>query len=396
MTSALGYSILPWNFKIKIIRMILYRYIFNQLGSMALATVGLFTFLLLTGNVLKDVLKLWAAGRLDFILFMELLALLIPYVVAYALPIGLLSAVLIVFGRLSANREIVAMKAAGMSLFQISKPLWLLAGLSIIFSLGINLYYGPKARGEFKERLANAFVANPTNFIAKGQFILDFPGYILYIKDENDKVLQNLSIWELDSTHKVKKTITAQEAFIEENLEEGLLILKLLSGYSQIPHASAPLGGSPTSRHLSFDEATLKLPMGDFLKPSFFQKKRAQMTLSELFNQRSEARAKSLQGDAQAYQDCISIQMQIQKNIAMAFAIIALILIALPLGIQVSRVETYANCAIAFGLAILYYMSIVICTGLEQFPCLRPDLLIWLPNLLFGGVGSFLLYKHCR
>lgn len=373
--------------------MILFRYIFNQLGSMALATVGLFTFLLITGNVLKDVLKLWTAGRLDFMLFMELLALLIPYVVAYALPIGLLSAVLIVFGRLSANREIVAMKAAGLSLFKITKPLWVLAALSILLSLGINLYYGPKARGEFKERLANAFVANPAKFIAKGQFILDFPGYILYVKDEQGEVLQNLSIWELDSTHKIKKTITAKEAFLEENLQEGILVLKLFNGYSQIPQSVAPMGHTPTSRHLSFDEATLKLPMGDFLKPSFFQKKRAQMTLPELLNERSDWLKKSLSGDPQARQEYISIQMQIQKNIAMAFAIVALLLIALPLAIQVSRVETYANCTIAFALAILYYMSIVTCTGLEQFPVLRPDLLIWLPNVLFGGVGCLLLYR---
>lgn len=372
--------------------MILFRYIFSQLASTVLATVGLFTFILLAGNVLRDILKLWTAGRLDFQLLLELLGLLIPYVVAYALPLGVLSAVLIVFGRLSANREIVAMQAAGISLVKICKPLILLALVSVALSLSINLHFGPKARGQFKERLANAFVADPSKFIAKGRFMHEFPGYIVFAKSQDGAMLQNICIWELDENQAIRKILNAKEAYIQEDIAHEILTLQLYQGYSQ----AIPIKGQPnataTNRHLNFNEATLSLPIQEFFRPNFFQKKRAQMTLIELLQERKNWISQE-KTNPTAFQERISVQLQLQKNFAMGFAIIALLLIALPLGIRVSRTETYANCSLALGLAMLYYLSVVVASGLENFPHLRPDLCIWIPNIIFGGIGVRLILR---
>ena len=85
--------------------------------------------------------------------------------------------------------------------------------------------------------------------------------------------------------------------------------------------------------------------------------------------------------------------MQIQKNIAMAFSVLSLTLIGIPLGIKVSRKESYANLGLALALAMGYYFLIIMVGWLEKSPQLRPDLIIWVPNLVFQATGLWLIFR---
>ena len=97
-----------------------------------------------------------------------------------------------------------------------------------------------------------------------------------------------------------------------------------------------------------------------------------------------------------AFRDRIEVNLQIQKNFAMAFSIFAMVVLAVPLGIKASRSETFANLAIALALAMSYYMMTVLISWLEKYPHTRPDILIWLPNFLFQGVGTILIWRASR
>ena len=85
-----------------------------------------------------------------------------------------------------------------------------------------------------------------------------------------------------------------------------------------------------------------------------------------------------------------------QKNFAMAFSVLSLALIGIPLGIRVGRRETYANFGLALILAFVYYFLVIAVSWLDRQPDLRPDLLVWLPNLVFQGVGIWLLAQANR
>ena len=73
-----------------------------------------------------------------------------------------------------------------------------------------------------------------------------------------------------------------------------------------------------------------------------------------------------------------------------------MVVLAVPLGIKASRSETFANLAIALALAMSYYMMTVLISWLEKYPHTRPDILIWLPNFLFQGVGTILIWRASR
>ena len=144
---------------------ILQRYIFWQILMYTALCMGVFVFVLVAGKVIRDGSELLAVGRVSFTLFLELFGMLVLYVFTYALPLGLLTAILLVLGRLSSQREIVAMKAAGLSLYRIAIPIFFIAILGTAMNLAINCYLAPKSKNTYKVRIANVFKDNPGDYI---------------------------------------------------------------------------------------------------------------------------------------------------------------------------------------------------------------------------------------
>ena len=92
----------------------------------------------------------------------------------------------------------------------------------------------------------------------------------------------------------------------------------------------------------------------------------------------------------------MKVQMHMQKGFAMAFSVFSLAIFGIPLAIQVGRKETYANLAIALVIAMTYYFLIIVVSWLEGNLAMRPDILIWLPNIIFQSVGFYLIQKANR
>jgi len=110
---------------------ILTRYILREVLATAAVCLAVLTCLLLLGNILREVLDLLANQQAPPALVLRAVLLLIPFVVAFSLPMALLTAVLLVFGRLSSDHELDAVKACGISLASLALPV---VCLSLVFS----------------------------------------------------------------------------------------------------------------------------------------------------------------------------------------------------------------------------------------------------------------------
>ena len=377
---------------------LLHRHVLKEvLVSTALA-MGLFVFVLLLGNAMRDIAELVAAGKLDFIVFLKLIGLLIPYVAAYALPLGVLTGTLMALGRLSSQLEITAMKSSGISLYQIASPVFVISFIGMIAGVVVNLHYAPQSRLAYKQLMVSAISENPIGFIEERRFIREFPGYVIYMGDRDGPVMKDFWIWELDDEKRVKLFLRAKEGEINFDQTNNALVLTLRDGTAEQrdDSGSEELADEPM-RSLFFGELPIELPMGKiFDEKSQRQARIKEMTFSQLMVKRDLALAKETEAAEGISKDRMKVQMHMQKSFAMAFSVFSLAIFGVPLAIQVGRKESYANLAIALIIAMTYYFLIIAVSWLEGARALRPDLLIWLPNLIFQAVGFYLIQRANR
>jgi len=377
---------------------LLHRHILKEILVATLLALGLFIFVLLMGNAIRDIAELVAAGKLSPLVFLKLIGLLIPYVGAYALPLGMLTGTLIALGRLSSQRELTAMKAAGVSIYQVAAPVFVIAFIGMVVGVLVNLHFAPQSRLAYKNLLANTVTENPVSFIEEKRFIHEFPGYVIYMGDREGRTMKDFWIWELDKEKRVKLFLRAAEGRLNFDESSNQLILTLRDGIAEQRSAEDPeaLGTEPM-RSLFFGELPIALPLDQlFGERGGRRAKTKELTFAQLMERRRAALQREKREGAGMSAERLELQMHVQKNFAMAFSVFSLAVFGVPLAIQVGRKETYANLGIALIIAMTYYFLMIIVSWMEKMPELRPDLLIWAPNLLFQSIGFWLLARSGR
>ncbi|MGJ8652247.1 MAG: LptF/LptG family permease [Opitutaceae bacterium] len=379
---------------------LLHRHILKEILVTTGLAMGLFIFVLLMGNALRDVAELVAAGKLGVGVFFKLLGLLIPYVAAYALPLGMLTGTLIALGRLSSQQEIVAMKAAGISLYQIASPVFLISFVGMILGVIVNLHYSPKSLLAYKQLMAAAITENPVAFIEEKRFINEFPGYVIYMGGRDGKTMQDFWIWEVDDAKRVTRFVRAAEGELTYDKVGNELVLTLKNGTAEVRSVENPEAfAEDMPDALFFGELPLALPLDQLFGETGKEKRgprRKEMTIAQLMVRRGQLLEDEQAKGEGMTKHRLKVQMYIQKNCAMAFSVFSLAIFGVPLAIQVGRKETYANLAIALVIAMTYYFLMIIVSWFEGNPALRADLLIWLPNIIFQGVGFWLIRRASR
>jgi len=374
----------------------LHRYIFAEVFKSASLAIALFVFLILSLNALRDLAGLLAAGRVTFPVFFKLILLSVPYAISYALPLGLLSGIMIAFGRLSSTHEMIAMRTAGLSLYYLSAPVFALAGLGVMLSLAFNFYYTPLARSQYSHIQEEVVRDNPLSYLQPRTFIKEFPGYVIYIGSRDGSRLRDFWIWELNQENQAVLFVRAQTGELTYDAEDRALILTLFNGTGEQRDRKKPNNLQDASiLTLYFEELPIRLPLDRILRRSEDMLRVKLMDVIALFQAWNEVRQVG-PSEEERFSRKIQIQTQIHKNFAVAFSIISLTLVAVPLAIKVGRKETYANFALAFALALFFNFLMVMATWVEGTPELRPDLLLWIPNLLFQGIGFFLFNRANR
>jgi lipopolysaccharide export system permease protein len=379
----------------------LHNYLTRQVLISLLMTVAVFTFVLLLGNVLKTILELLVSGQARFGIVAEAIGLLIPFVWGFALPMGLLTATLLVFGRFSADQELTAARASGISLLALTWPILLLSLLCCGVSGWINMELGPQCRVAYVKLIYKMEGELGNMQLPAGQFIRDFPGYVFYTEKNDKGKLENVLVLQLDKDGtNVSLTITAPRGNLEMDTTNKQMFLHLVE----------PRIITKNGQIISADDwLTDNLYPTNTQARSISNTKITDMTFWQLRDDLADLKQKlSLPPAATNSVDSIGqfraaalqreellepIRIAMNRQLAFSFACFGFTLVGIPLGIRVHRRETNIGVAIALGLVLVYYSFMILANSLSARPEFAPHLIVWLPDLLFQLVGAALLWR---
>jgi lipopolysaccharide export system permease protein len=340
-------------------------------------TVGVFTFILLLGNILKDVLDLLASGKASFALVAKSVLLLIPFALAFSLPIGMLTASLLVFGRLSADGEITAIRAGGISLVAASAPV---VGLSVLLSglcAWFNCEIAPSSRVAFKQVQHDVVRARGFSSLIAGRY-LDFGSLTLYAQEASGTNLSDILVYQVNDGRRLLDLWAPEGSFtVDTNGWPASLVLRNAQGLVSLNSLQVPgFLAEWTTNLTSLRPEALVTP------------KTSEMTFRQL---RRELETRRTAGE-----NVTPILVQLHRQVAFSFACVGFTLVGIPLGLRAHRRETNVGVAMALLLLLAYYAFIILGQSLETRATAYPHLILWIPNFLFQFVGGWLLFRADR
>ena len=361
-----------------------------------LLTVAVFAFVVILLNGLREVLPLLFGNHVRIGLVCKALGLLVPFACVYALPMGFITATLLVFGRFSADHELTAARAGGVSLLSLITPVLGLSLLCCGLSAWFNLELGPQARVAFLNLKRELLVNLADAQIPEGRLVRDFPGYLFYCEKNNGGTLQNVQIYRLQNETNVETLIEAAQGRLSPDRTQNQLIVDLTDARTITAGARVAINTFPrVSLNLSWNTATNRP-----VKPKI-----SDMTLGQLQDElvEIETTLRTTQPGTNAAlrlpeRDKLRepVLVAMHREIAFSFACFGFTLVGIPLGIRVHRRESNIGIGIALGLVMVYYAFILLGDSLSARPELHPHLILWIPNFIFQAVGAALLWRANR
>ena len=365
---------------------ILYRYLTGQMMAATAGAVAVLSLIIVLGNAFKQIFELLVNDELPISLIFKMVGLLIPQALTFTMPWGILVAALIVFGRMSQDLELQAIRAAGIGLVPLVAPVILFGLFLSAVCFYNNAVVVPMTLQKFKSVLLDIGRDNPAFLIRAGEAMDRFPGYRIYIGKKNGTDLSDINIWELDPNGVPRRNIRAEKGSLSADLDDLSLTITLQKArQEERGENAADLNGIRAG--LSADQLPLKISLRSFLNPDDMKDIRI-AGLGDLTNRILSP----VEGYVDPKQMCPMLT-EMQKRISFALAPFTLLLVGIPLGIRVQRKETSVGVVISFFLVMAYYALILLAEGLKNRGGAYPELIVWMPNLLLQGYGFFLLWR---
>jgi len=363
---------------------IISRYIFREIAFPFFLILFVLTFVLLMGKILQ-IMDLMVNKGISVLDILHLVMLIMPSFLMFTIPIALLVSILIAMGTFSADNEITALKAAGVSLLQIYYPVAIASLLTFICTIVIGYYLVPQSNFATKKLLFELATQNASIGIKEKVFNSDFKDLLVYADKipANGEYMEGVIISDKRSTEE-QNTIIAKKAFLVADTKRMIVKLRLENGSI---HTVSP--DLKNYRKVDFRIYDLILDLSTTLATySEEYKSSTEMTLTELLE-----RMKKPGLDGSAIRE---LAIEVHKKFSIPLSCIFFGLLALPLGITSHRAVKSRGFAVGIIIVAAYYLLRIGGEALAETGKLSPAVGVWTPNVIFAIIGVLLFYFAYR
>lgn len=354
---------------------ILSLYIIREILSLFLLSIAVFTLILLLGRLIK-LTDLVISHGVPLADISRMIIYLMPSFLVFTIPMAFLLAVLLAFGRLSADNEITVLKAGGISLMQLIPPVLLCGLLATLLALAASTLGVPWGNSAFKRLSFEVLKQNAAVTIREKIFWDDIPGIVLYTEhyDEDQHALKGVIIHD-GRDQRRPMTIFASDGKIGGTSNQHDICLVLNNGSI---HAA---GKGNEYRLVKFGEYVMTV--GGKGKGAAIGRNEPDMEISELWQQNDNPAATAASR--------LKMQAELHSRFAFPFASIVFAVLAMPFGLQNRRSGKSAGFATSIAILLAYYLMLSLLRTLAERGSIPPALALWLPNIVFLSIGWLLL-----
>ncbi|CAN5853481.1 LptF/LptG family permease [soil metagenome] len=374
------------------------RYIWKQIAFTTLTGVLVLTGVMVLGNVFKEMQRLLGdTSSLPFLLILKFISYIIPYSLIFTIPWALLTAILLVFGRMSADNEMTALRMTGMSMTRICAPVFVLAVILSSVCYFVNVELAPIAKTKVKRLFYDLTLDDPAMLFQPGKVLDKFPGYRIYTRKRDGNKLQDVEIIEtINGGRKASRYIRAQRAEVEITPGVTDFILRLHSFHLETtddPNVDPP-DLINALRSVDSKEMAITFPLSK-LKEKTERINSSMKDTSSLWSE-VQTGANSVDGIKMTKQMLSASKTELSMRYSFSFAALVFTLIGIPLAITAQRRETSIGFALSLIVAVSYIFIIIFANTVNEQASLYPHLLMWLPNIIFIFIGWRLFNKLSR
>jgi len=354
---------------------ILDRYVIRQILVPFSLGLLVFTFLFIIPELMKYAEEYISKGAPTSVVI-QVIVQLIPMALGLTIPMSLLLALLVAFGRLSADREFVALQACGVSTMRLMRPVAIVSIVCAAATAYVLLVAVPEGNQRFREITFNVLASQAEGEVKPRVFFDQFPNTVLYVRE-------------------VPQSGGWDGVFMADNRSgEGAAIYLAKHGHIVIDraHRSVEMVLDDGVRHtadaggkyevFSFKHTVLQLNPDMMFPSGGISKGDREMTIAEL-----RVRAAEVQAQGQFPHNQL---FEIHKKFSIPAACLVFGLIGLALGATNRRDGKLASFVIGVAIIFVYYILLWLGQALAKGQVIAPWLAAWLPNLVLGALGLLL------
>jgi len=350
----------------------------------------LFTFILVLDQI-SQLTKILVSRGADFPTVIRAFVYLLPSIFSVTIPMAFLLGVLLAFGRMASDSEIVALRASGVSPARLLRPVTALAALACAITFYVVAIALPSANQAYRELIFNLVVSKARTGIAPRVFndeLLPSRDLVIYISD----IRADSGEWRDIFIHDARRAqqpavILARSGHLEIDKAKKTIEISLQDGVVHVFDAM----NSAAYERLQFQSRNIPLPFEQLYPVAPLSKGDREMRIYELRQRIDDLKAKG-----KGPKDTNPWAVEIHKKFAIPAAcfVFGFLGLALSLG---SRKEARSA---AFGLSIavifVYYVFIRLGEQAGDTGLLHPFIAMWGANLALGLVAVILLFLNHR
>jgi lipopolysaccharide export system permease protein len=414
---------------------ILERYILRENFKPFIVSLIVTTFVMLLDKIL-DLLNLIIVKKLEIGMIASIFGLSLPFMLALTIPMAVLLATIMSFGRLSVDNELIAFKSCGINVYSLLKPTVIAAVFLSIFMIFFNNSILPDTNHMLKNLMIKANYRRPVTAIEPGTFVT-MKNYTIFARERQGEKLKGIIIFDTEES-RFPQAITAREGTIELSNGGNSLRTVLFDGERHesdpkdpgkyqlikfkrfvlnLPDLGYTINEEGTDyrsdrelsskamyeivnkRRIEIDETEDKL----ILAQKEIEELEADTTATKMAEvlrvQKNKKKLKKLYNSENIYKDKIirldsdinKYLVEIYKKYAIAVACLIFVLIGAPVGMMTRSSGVGMAFSVSSIVFLIYYGTLTLGEELADKGHISPFLAMWISNIIFALVGIYLV-----